>query len=70
MKRRPTIRIYEGRDGRWCWSLATGNGRTVADSAEGYSTRGSAERAAIKLTAVVGSGPIIVTSNPGASAGA
>jgi uncharacterized protein len=35
----PAFYIYRDRGGSWRWSLVAANGKTVADSAEGYSSR-------------------------------
>ena len=40
-----TFEIYAGNDGWWYWRLKAGNGRIVADGAEGYSSKGSCKRA-------------------------
>jgi len=50
MKPSYEFRIYEAKDG-WRWRLVAGNGRIVADSAEAYTTSGSAKRAADSLVA-------------------
>lgn len=42
------LRVYEAKDG-WRWRLAARNGRIVADSAESYSRRGDACRAADRV---------------------
>ena len=46
MNRRPVYRVYEDAVGEWRWRLVAANGRTVADSGEGYSRPRDAERAA------------------------
>lgn len=33
----------------WCWRLVAGNGRTIADGAEGYSKRSNVIRACKKM---------------------
>ena len=35
--------LYRDRAGEWRWRLVAANGRTVADSAEGYTTKTNAE---------------------------
>jgi uncharacterized protein len=35
--------LYEDRAGEWRWRLIASNGRTVADSAEGYSSKQKAQ---------------------------
>ena len=42
--------IYQDARGEWRWRLKARNGRIVADSGEGYVTRGNALRAARRLT--------------------
>lgn len=41
--------IYEDSAGEWRWRLKAANNETIADSAEGYETRGGAERAASRV---------------------
>ncbi len=38
--------IYQDRAGEYRWRLVSSNGRTVADSGEGYDSRSNARRAA------------------------
>lgn len=33
------LRIYEDKSGEWRWRLRAANGRTIADSGEGYKTK-------------------------------
>ncbi len=44
-----TIHVCEDRAGGFRWRMEASNGRVVADSAESYVRRRSAERAALKL---------------------
>ena len=44
-----TIHVYEDRAGGFRWHMKAQNGRIVADSAESYVRRRTAERAALKL---------------------
>lgn len=37
--------IYEDKAGQWRWRLVAKNGRTVADSGEGYHSQGNVRRA-------------------------
>lgn len=37
--------VYEDQEGAWRWRALAGNGKIVADSAEGYKTKRNAERA-------------------------
>lgn len=46
------LRIYQDRKGQWRWRLQTRNGRTIADSAESYTRRSCAKRAAWNLPLV------------------
>ena len=41
--------IFPDRSGKWRWRLRAANGRIVADSAQGYSTRTGARRAVYAL---------------------
>lgn len=43
------IRIYKDKRGEWRWRMVARNGRTVADSGEGYVRRSNARRAAFRL---------------------
>ncbi len=45
MSRGPVYRVYEDDAGEWRWRLVAGNGEIIADSAEGYTRQGDAERA-------------------------
>jgi len=40
------IRIYKDKRGEWRWRMVARNGRIVADSGEGYTTKRGAVRAA------------------------
>ncbi|HZJ65625.1 MAG TPA: DUF1508 domain-containing protein [Kofleriaceae bacterium] len=35
--------LYRDRAGEWRWRLVAANGKTVADSGEGYTTKANAE---------------------------
>jgi uncharacterized protein YegP (UPF0339 family) len=37
-KREHTVRVYQDAAGEWRWTRRAGNGETVADSSEGYTT--------------------------------
>lgn len=45
--------INAGHAGQWYWRLVAGNGRTIADGAEGYSRKGNVLRAAEKMRNVL-----------------
>lgn len=45
----PTLTIYQDTAGLWRWRLCAVNGRVVADSGEGYSTKRKAKYAADQL---------------------
>lgn len=45
----PKFRVYEDRAGEYRWRLVAGNGRTVADSGEGYVTHQGAVNAAFRF---------------------
>jgi uncharacterized protein YegP (UPF0339 family) len=47
-----TVAVYQDRAGGWRWRMKAPNGRIVADSAESYVRRRTAERAALKLVGV------------------
>lgn len=51
-RRLPGFRFYQDSHGDWRWRLVSANGRTVADSAEGYKRRAGAERGAIAAAAL------------------
>ena len=40
-------------EGQWYWRLVAGNGRTIADGAEGYSRKGNVLRACEKMESVL-----------------
>lgn len=42
--------VYQDHAGEWRWRLLAPNGRTVADSGEGYTRRASARRAVKTVT--------------------
>ena len=52
------FKIYRDRRGEYRWRLIAANGRTVADSAEGYDSRSNARRAAENVKAGAGTAPI------------
>lgn len=41
----PQISVYPDKKGEYRWRLKTANGRTIADSGEGYTRKGGAIRA-------------------------
>ena len=41
--------IYKDRAGEWRWRLKSANGRNIADSGEGYSTKSNCRRAVNEL---------------------
>lgn len=43
------FRVYQDSSGEWRWRLRTANGRTVADSAEGYKTYSGCLRAVDRM---------------------
>jgi uncharacterized protein YegP (UPF0339 family) len=45
------LRIYEDKSGEWRWRLRAANGRTIADSGEGYKTKRGVIRAVESLLA-------------------
>ena len=46
------MEIYQDKSGQWRWKLKAGNGRIIADSAEGYTTEQGAKRASKQVMAV------------------
>lgn len=46
MSKQPKFHIYEDQSGDWRWRLVAANGRIIADSAEGYTSKAGARRAA------------------------
>jgi uncharacterized protein len=42
--------IYKDSAGEWRWRLKAANGRTIADSGEGYSTKSNCRRAVNELS--------------------
>lgn len=53
MSDRLHMEIYEDRAHEWRWRIVALNGRTLADSGEGYATRASAKRAGTTLIATI-----------------
>jgi uncharacterized protein YegP (UPF0339 family) len=47
--------VYKDHSGYWRWRLSHRNGKTLADGGEGYATKGSATRAARRLTIIAAS---------------
>jgi uncharacterized protein YegP (UPF0339 family) len=43
------VRIYVDTAGEWRWKITTRNGKTIADGAEGYSSRSGIIRALWRL---------------------
>lgn len=39
------FRVFKDKNGKWRWRLVAANKKIVADSAEGYATKGSVVRA-------------------------
>ncbi len=52
------FKVYKDRRGEFRWRLVASNGRTVADSGEGYDSRSNARRAAENVKAGAGSATI------------
>lgn len=51
-----TLTVYRDRAGEWRWRIKAANGRIVADSGEGYTSRANACRAARRFVYVMRSG--------------
>lgn len=45
--------FYQDHAGEWRWRFAAANGRTMADSGEGYTNRAGAVRAARRLATLI-----------------
>ena len=45
MSKQPKFHIYQDHAGEWRWRLKSANGRIIADSAEGYTSKAGARRA-------------------------
>lgn len=52
---RPHFELYKDRSGEFRWRFIASNGRIVADSGEGYSSKGNAKRAIENVQSDVGS---------------
>lgn len=52
---KPPIRfeVYKDQKGEWRWRAVRKNGRTMADSGEGYRSRASARAAVTKIVALI-----------------
>ena len=50
--RRSHVETYEDREGDFRWRLVASNGRTIADSAEGYTTLAALRKALRRMTAL------------------
>ena len=53
MPHSPKVETFQGENGDWYWRMVAANGETVADSAEGYTRRADAERAARRMLELV-----------------
>ena len=51
--------MYQDKAGKWRWRLVAKNGRTVADSGEGYNSPGNARRAMKAFRHVVISASVV-----------
>ncbi len=54
MAKRPHFRLYRDKGKDWRWSLFAANGRLVADSGEGYSSKRKAVNAYLRLHRLAG----------------
>lgn len=58
-----TLCVYRGKGRQpWRWRLIAKNGKIVADSAEGYSTRAGVWKAVQRLQTSLNSRPVVVTA--------
>lgn len=53
MSKQPKFHIYQDHEGDWRWRLGAANGRKIADSAEGYTSKAGAKRAVDTVIATV-----------------
>lgn len=49
----PRFEVYEDSEGDYRWRLVARNGKIMADSAEGYTSRRGAKRAALRFKDIV-----------------
>lgn len=56
MSKTATIEKYQDKRSEWRWRLRAPNGRIMADSAEGYSTKAGVEQAIRQVIAYVNGG--------------
>lgn len=52
--------LYEDKAGEWRWRLVAKNGKTIADSGEGYHGQGNARRALKTVRKAIADADIIV----------
>lgn len=52
------ITVYEDRAGEYRWRLRANNGKTTADSGEGYASRSGARQAADRVRQEIGAAGI------------
>jgi uncharacterized protein YegP (UPF0339 family) len=56
----PILRVYEDSASQWRWKLQATNGRTIADSSEGYTRMADAVRAAEQLYTALPAARLVV----------
>lgn len=61
------IQVYQDRAGEWRWRMLAANGRTVADSGEGYSRERDARRAIKAWRKAAWTAPVVVVEMAEAS---
>ena len=44
-KKTTKLKVYQDKSGRWRWSFIAPNGRIIADSSEGYSSKRAVSKA-------------------------
>lgn len=59
MKRHCKVETYADAAGEWRWRLVAGNGEVLADSGEGYASRGNLRRALRRMTSLDVAGSFI-----------
>lgn len=50
--------VYKDRAGEWRWTLVASNGKTIADSGEGYASEYNAVRAAARTKELAPQAPV------------
>jgi uncharacterized protein YegP (UPF0339 family) len=59
MPGKPKFEVYKDKAKEWRWRLVSTNGRTIADSGEGYKNKGDVETATEGFTAAARDAEIV-----------